>query len=925
MSDATDLREIDFPPKDEALRRDVGLLGDLVGSVLREQGGHGLFSCVEAARHAAIRRREGANGAARELETLLGELSAERAAEVVRAFSAYFQVVNLAERVHRVRRGRDHMREGDRPQDGSLADTVRRLAGVGVPAERMVELFSTARVEPVFTAHPTEATRRVILDKQERIAHELMARLDPTRTPDDERVSRAVMRESITTAWQTREHPGVRPTVADEREHVLYYAVHVLYRVLPALHERLEEALDAVGVGPPRPEPGRVRPGSETGRIRLGSEAVLVRPGSWVGGDMDGNPNVDAATIRDTLRRHRSLALDAYAHETAELAGRLTQSSTRVSWDDAIDERCAQYRAWFPEAAGNVPERFADMGYRTFLGLVGARIDATRGDGPHAYAGPDEFAGDVALVAASLDTHRGEHAGLFGVRRLLRRVRAFGFHMAVLDIRQDARELRDVVADLLDDPGWPQRPASARAERLRSLLAASQPPDTVAAPTERARRALDVFTTIADARGRYGPEAIGTYIVSMTQDVDDLLTVLWLATLGGAGTTDGLALDVTPLFETVPDLERAAPVLDRLFTDPIGRPHLARRENRQTVMVGYSDSNKDGGIASARWALQRALDEMAKCATRHGVTLTVFHGRGGTVSRGGGSVQRAVAAMPSAAIGGRLRLTEQGEVIDAKYGLAPIALRNLERMLGSIVLRTTQGDEAEAPATWRELADTLGSEARRTYRALVYEDARFTPYFRSATPIDVIERMSIGSRPASRREGAGVEDLRAIPWVFSWTQCRAMLTGWYGVGAGLSAARSRHGLESLREASEAWPFLDALLGDVEMVLAKADLHIAGRYRDLAPGTARSVFGEIEAEFDRTVANILEIRGHTQLLESEPTLRRSIRLRNPYVDPMNILQVDLLRRWRAVDRPDGPLFEALQASVNGIARGLQNTG
>lgn len=922
MSDVTDLREIDFRPKDQPLRRDVGLLGELVGSVLREQGGDGLFSCVEAARHAAIRRREGVDGAAQELQDVLAELTAERAAEIVRAFSAYFQVVNLAERVHRIRRGREHMREDDRPQDGSLADTVRRLTDAGVPTERIAELFSAARVEPVFTAHPTEATRRVILDKQERIAHELIARLDPTRTPDDERVSRAIMRENITTAWQTREHPGVRPTVADEREHVLYYVAHVLYRILPALHERLEEAL-----------------GDEGGEAS-GSEPALVRPGSWVGGDMDGNPNVGAGTVRETLRRHRSLAFDAYAREAAQLAARLTQSSTRVSWDGAIDDRCAQYAEWFPETVAGIPERFADMGYRTFLELVGARIDETRHDRRYAYPGPGELAHDVEILATSLGTHGGEHAGLFGVRRLLRRVRTFGFHMAVLDIRQDARELRDVVADMLDDPAWPERPASTRAERLRSLLLeARETGGATTAPTERARRTLDVFSAIAEARRRYGPEAIGTYIISMAHDVDDVLTVLWLATLGGPGTTEDLArgtedparetddpaLDVTPLFETVPDLKRAASVLDRLFTDPIVQPHLARRQNRQMVMVGYSDSNKDGGIASARWALQRALDEMATSATRHGVTLTVFHGRGGTVSRGGGSVRRAVAAMPSAAIGGRLRLTEQGEVIDAKYGLAPIALRNLERMLGSIVLRATQGDDADAPATWRDLADTVALAARRTYRALVYEDTRFTPYFRGATPIDVIERMSIGSRPASRRDGAGVEDLRAIPWVFSWTQCRAMLTGWYGVGSGLSAARRRHGLDILQEAVEAWPFLDALLSDVEMVLAKADLDIAGLYRDLAPEEARSVFDEIEAEFDRTVSSVLEIRGHTRLLESEPTLRRSIRLRNPYVDPMNILQVDLLRRWRGAERPDGPLFEALLASVNGIARGLQNTG
>ncbi|MDX1492693.1 MAG: phosphoenolpyruvate carboxylase [Longimicrobiales bacterium] len=903
MAETGDLRHVDFPPTDEPLRQDVRLLGDLVGSVIREQGGTELFDCVERARHAAIRRRERREGAEGELADLLTGLPAEEAAEVVRAFSTYFQVVNLAERVHRIRRGRQHMRDGEKPQGGSLADTVRRLTAAGVERERILALFRSSRVEPVFTAHPTESTRRVILDKQERIAEELIHRLDPTRTPHDERVTWSVIRENVTTAWQTEEHPSARPTVADEREHVLYYVSRVLYRVLPALHEHLEVALREAGVG----EPGLV--------------PALVRPGSWVGGDMDGNPNVDAETLRTTLRRHRVLALEAYAREAAQLAHHLTQSASRVAWSAAVAHRTAEYAEWFPEVAESIPARLADMGYRVFLELVGARLADTLADGEHAYGGPDELADDVELVAASLRENRGEHAGLFGVTRLLRRIRAFGFHMAVLDVRQDARELRDVVADLLGDSEWPSRPPEERADRLRELLQ-EDPPE---AATDRSRRALDVFAAIREGRATYGSDAIGSYIISMAQDVDDVLMVLWLATLGGLGPADDLPLDVTPLFETVPDLERAEAVLDRLFTDPVVAPHLARRAHRQVVMVGYSDSNKDGGIASARWALQQALQGMADAATRHGVTLTVFHGRGGTVSRGGGSVHRAVSAMPPASIGGRLRLTEQGEVIDAKYGLAPVALRNLERMLGSIVLRAAGADAPEDASRWHPVADTLSGAARESYRGLVYDDPGFTDFFRGVTPIDVIERMAIGSRPASRRSGAGVMDLRAIPWVFSWTQCRSMLTGWYGLGTGLRAAVQEHGLEEVQAAARGWPFLDAMLADVEMVLAKADLDIARMYTDLLDEESRSLFDLVAREYQRTVDAVLEIRGADALLDSEPTLQRSIRLRNPYVDPMNILQVDLLDRWRSQDRPEGPLLDALLSTVNGIARGLQNTG
>jgi phosphoenolpyruvate carboxylase len=456
MPHDSDLREVLFPPKDEPLRQDVRLLGDLVGAVIREQGGEKLFDCVERARHAAIRRREGVAGASKELEGVLAGLPAEAAAEIIRAFSTYFQVVNLAERVHRIRRGREHMRTEGASQEGSLADTVQRLRDAGIPPERIRAVFSASRVEPVFTAHPTESTRRVVLDKQERIARELMERLDPTRTPHDERTSWAVIREAVTAAWQTEEHPSTRPTVADEREHVLYYVSGVLYRVAAALHEHLEEALAQAGVEP------------------LGEAPPLLRPGSWVGGDMDGNPNVDADTLRSTLARHRSLALGAYREEVRILARQLTQSSSRVGWSEAVTRRTKDYAGRFPSVADAVPARHADMGYRVFLELVRARIDATLADTEQAYGGPDELAADIAVVAESLEANRGAHAGLFGVRRLLRRVRTFGFHMAVLDVRQDARELREVVAEILGEPDWPEREPGERTARLRELLTSDQ-------------------------------------------------------------------------------------------------------------------------------------------------------------------------------------------------------------------------------------------------------------------------------------------------------------------------------------------------------------------------------------------------------------------------------------------------------------------
>ena len=921
-----ELRAIVFPPKDLPLRDDVRALGALVGHVIREQGGAELFERVERVRREAIRRREDpdeAESAEERIRAATGAMDERQAEEFVRAFSTYFQAVNLAEQVHRIRRGRAHLREGDDPQAGSLHAAVRTLSDKGVDLDRAVTLFRDLRIEPVFTAHPTEATRRTILEKQEHVAERLLERLDADRTPREERVAWARIEAELTSAWQTDEHPPERPTVADEREHVLYYVTHVFYRVIPVLLEVLEESLAA--------EMGLAHP--------LSDQPPLVRVGSWVGGDMDGNPNAGADTIREALERHRTLILSRYLPELHDLARQLSQSRRRVTWSRGIDERTAELRTLFPDATTAIPARDRDMGYRNLLRLMSARLQATEHGAAEGYATPDAFVGDLRAIEDSLAAHGGTDAGLFSVRRLRRRAESLGFHLATLDVRQDAREHRDVLALLLGDPAWPDRSVDDRIGQLHALLgqpAGAADADARSAAVqrlppegrERALRTLRVFDAVSDGRRRHGNAAVGPFIISMTRDVDDVLTVLELARRAGFGSVrDGFDLDVAPLLETVPDLERAREILDRLFTDPVYAPHLARREKRQTVMVGYSDSNKDGGITSARWALQKAQRRMAESAEAHGVRLTVFHGRGGTVSRGGGKVYRAVMASPAAALSGRLRLTEQGEVIDHKYGLAPIALRNLERMLGAVALKTAETFAPPAPPDpgWVDVADTMASAARQAYRQLVYDDTRFYPFFRTATPVDVIERMAIGSRPASRRAQRGIEDLRAIPWVFSWTQNRANLPGWFGLGTGLEAAVASYGRDLVCDAARAWPFLSTLLDDVAMVLAKTDLGITRLYVDLAPEETRDLLHLVAEEFARTVHHVTGLLDHDVLLDGDPTLQRSIRLRNPYVDPMSFLQVDLLGRWRATDRADDDLFRALVASVQGIARGVKNTG
>ena len=898
-----------FDATDAPLRSDVRFLGALLGEVLKEQGGNELFDVVETARRAARARRNGNLEAGRRLEAVLSGLDPHRAAEVTRAFSAYFALVNMAERVHRLRRRRDHLAAGE-PQAGSLASVAQRLAEAGIHASRVHEILRDLGIEPVFTAHPTEAIRRSILAKEQRVARVLVERLERTSpTPEDEAKFIGRLRNEITLMWQTGEHAGAGRTVADEVEHVLFYLTDVIYRVTPALDEALAEALDRAygpGTGNDLPCP-------------------LVRFGSWVGGDMDGNPNVGPDTIQDTLARQRELILDRYLLDVRKLFAKLSQSRSHVPVDAAVETRCRRYRREMTKTAETLSPRYEDMPYRVLLWFIHARLEATRRGGEHAYPSADAFAEDLKLIADSLARNRGAHAGLFHVRRLRRRLAAFGFHLVTLDVRQDASVHREAVGRLLEDPGFAGKDCRERLAALHAGFDAGAAGAT--AGDEETGRTLRVFAGLAEARREYGDDAVGPYIISMAQGPDDALAVLWLARFGGLTQPDGtVPLDIAPLFETVRDLNHAGESLSSLLADPLYRAHVASRKNRQVVMLGYSDSNKESGLAASRWALYRAERALSRAADEAGVQLTLFHGRGGTVGRGGSKPRAGILAEPPGVVRGRLRVTEQGEIIHAKYGLRGIALRTLELTTGAVLEAAALGAGRPAPpAEWTGAMGTVAGAGREAFRALVYDDPRFLPYFRAATPIDVIERLRIGSRPASRRSGGRVEDLRAIPWVFAWMQSRHLIPGWFGVGSGLARAVAEHGEETLKSMASGWPFFANLLADVEMVLAKADLGIASRYAALADDEVRPVFTIIREEFDRTCREVWRLKETCDLLEDEPVLRRAIWLRNPYVDPMSILQVDLLARWRAGGRSDPELERALGSTVRGIARGMQNTG
>jgi len=898
------MREIQFPEKDKALRDDVRVLGALVGEILAEQQSTEFLQLVEAVRRAAIQRREGDTSASAELDALLNGMDVIEAGHLVRAFTTYFQVVNLAEKVHRIRRRRDYLRRGIKAQPGGLLAVMRELNTFSL--DEVMQELNRLTIEPVMTAHPTEATRRTLLEKEQLILRRLVDRLDSTRTPDEEFAAIERIRAAITSNWQTEMYPEQKLSVKNEMEHVLFYLTDVLYRIVPPFYESLRQALESCW------------PGAQNLSL-----PALLHFGSWVGGDMDGNPNVNADTIRRSLEYHRREIIKKYLPEIRSLSRFLSQSLSEVKVSQAVLSQLETYIGLLPDEAEKIGQRVRNMPYRCLLKLMMARMQGVLENSPGAYRNSQEFRSDLKLIRQSMEMNKGKHAGIFQLNRLQIRERTFGFHLATLDIRQDSLVHRQVIGRILRDVSWLELDADTRADRLTTLLQADLLPDLP--DDDVVSKTIEVFRSISWGQQHFGRRALGPYIISMTQGADDVLSVLFLARMAGLVGADGsIPLDVAPLLETVDDLKHGEVILQRLFTDPAYKAHLATRNQRQIIMVGYSDSNKDGGLISARWALATAQVQLARVARKHGVNPGFFHGRGGTVSRGGGNVVGGILGAPAGTVNGFLRVTEQGETINQKYGNRTLAERNLE-LATAATLKTSLKQTAEPEAAWQQVMTGMAESSKNTYRQLVYEHPQFIDYFRHATPIDVIERMGIGSRPASRRSGLGVENLRAIPWVFSWAQCRISLPAAYGMGTALSTAKEMYGLETLKAMSNGWLFFGSMLSDVEMALAKSDLEIGKHYSELAPEPSRMVFDLIATELRLAHSMILSIKEQDDLLDGEPTLQRSIRLRNPYVDPMSLLQVDLLKRWRAVERQDENLLEALFVTVNGIARGIQNTG
>jgi len=910
------------PDPFDRLRRDISALGQILGDTLVEQEGIALLELEERVRALAKeRRRRGRRGpAAAKMRELLEGLDTATAEKVARAFTHYFQLVNLAEQHHRTRRRRDHARAG-RAQEGSLDELARVLEAKVTPA-RLAEALRTTEIELVFTAHPSEAQRRTVLEKHKRIAH-LLARRDRAElTPEEQADLERDLREEITLLWQTDEIRNTKPRVGDEVKNTLYYLEEVLFPVVPRFYRALERSLARITKDGPAPAVG-----------------TLLRFGSWVGADMDGNPNVTPDVTVDTAYAQATRVLALYLRELGLLGAELSQSTRRA----AITEELG---AWLREAAAADPHVSIDVAqttdaepYRRALRFIESRVELTRATlaearrvkarsvhlPARAYASPAGLRDDLSVVLRSLEASRGEHAGARKVQDLVRQVDTFGFHLAKLDVRVPAAWVRDAVRSALSLPDdAPLEGDVARGAIDRALAAHRRPPR----PDAPAMGAMDA---LRDARAITAGGGAESFILSMAHGAADMRATLVLARVAGLydPVTGRADVSVVPLFETLGDLERAAQEIETIAADPAYRRYLALRGDVQEIMLGYSDSNKDAGMLASSFALYRAQQRLVDVGRKAGIYIKIFHGRGGSIGRGGGPSRRAIASLPHGSIAGRFKLTEQGEVLGWKYLLPEIAERNLE-LTASGVLAATAEDEGAAAAIERHehAFEDVARASLDAYRELV-RDPAFIGYFLASTPLDEIGQLNIGSRPARRTSGEGrsLDDLRAIPWVFAWTQSRQMVPGWFGAGRALTRLVREQGIASVRRMRAEWPFFSSTLDALAVALATADMDIAARYAALSADQngARRLFRRIALDHGRATRAVRHIFDTAHVLGHETTLARSIDLRNPYVDPLSFLQIELLRRKRAAPAQGDAETRAVALTINGIAAGLRNTG
>jgi phosphoenolpyruvate carboxylase len=914
----------DAEDKDLPLRDDIRLLGRILGDTVREQNGEQVFETLEYIRQNSVRfRRNEDVSARRDLETTLNNLPPGEALQIIRAFGYFSHLANIAEDQHHIRRTRAHALSNSAPREGTMALALARAGEAGIPPERLLAFFANAMVVPVLTAHPTEVRRKSTIDREMEVADLLAERDRLSLTAAELAANEGALRRAVLTLWQTSLLRRTRLRVIDEVANGLSYYDYTFLSELPRFYADLEEEL------------------ADQGIELADSLPSFLRVGSWIGGDRDGNPFVTEEVLRAALRAQSSRALKYYLDELHLLGGELSLDSRLISITDALEQ-----------LAERSPDRSAnrqDEPYRRAITGIYARLAATARvldhlDAPqHAvgdaqpYADSSEFLADLQILDDSLYANGSGTLAKGRLRHLRRAIDAFGFHLAALDLRQNSDVHERTVGEMLGlvQPGLDYA-GLAEPERIRLLLAELHTARPLASAylcySDETASELAILRATAEAHRRYGPASVPHYVISKTTGVSDILeTATLLKEVGLLRPREGaLDVDIVPLFETIEDLRNCGEVMNELLGLPEYMRLLESRGRLQEVMLGYSDSNKDGGFLTSGWELYKAEVALVEVFRRHDVGLRLFHGRGGSVGRGGGPSYQAILAQPAGAVQGAIRITEQGEVIASKYSNPELGRRNLETLAAATLEATLlQPETAEPQPEYLAAMEYLSIEAYRAYRDLVYETDGFEDFFRESTVIGEIANLNIGSRPSSRRASGRIEDLRAIPWVFSWAQCRLMLPGWYGFGSAVEVWLKENpdtGMAFLKELYQEWPFFRTLLSNMDMVLAKSDIAIASRYAELVAdsGLRDRVFSRLRAEWQTVVDALLTIIGQQSLLESNPLLARSIRNRFPYLDPLNHMQIELLKRYRAGDTDDD-VVTGIHLTINGIAAGLRNSG
>jgi phosphoenolpyruvate carboxylase len=907
---------------ERALREDIRFLGRLLGDTIREQAGTEVFALVERIRQTAIHYRRAHDlPSLKQLEKTIGGLAQSDATNVVRAFSYFHHLANVAEDLHR---STGHPAPGETPREGTIALALQRLRAAHVPTRKLVAFFERARVEPVLTAHPTEVQRKSVLDRHRAITARLADRRDGAETPAHAQARERALRREVLLLWKTSELRSAQPTVEDEIENGLAYFRLTFLDILPRLYAELEDSLAS--------EPVHLAP--------------FLRVASWIGGDRDGNPHVTDVVTGRAVERQAALAFQHYLTEIHALGSELSLSSRYT----AVSPELAALASRAPDRGQS---RNEELFRRALVGIY-ARVAATAralrvavadGGPPAAPARPYEIPGellaDLDVVDRALVDGGAALAGDGRLRHLRRAVEVFGFHLAPLDLRQHSAVHARVVAELYARAtgrrGYDTMPEP---ERQALLLRELYTPRPLVSPHvsygDETSVQLRTLAAAADAHARFGPSTIPNYVISMTAAPSDVLEVALLLKEAGLlvpGEEPRSAVNIIPLFETIEDLRGCGAIMEQLFSNAYYRKLLESRGDMQEVMLGYSDSNKDGGFLTSNWELYKAEQELVRVFARHNVGIRLFHGRGGTVGRGGGPSYYAVRAQPRGSVNGQLRLTEQGEVIASKYGDPVVGQQNLETLVAATLEATLLADDGlgDDEAPFHEALEELSNLAFRAYRALVYETPGFIEYFRQSTPINEIGDLNLGSRPAKRTGSDRIEDLRAIPWVFSWGQSRQSIPGFFGFGAAVKQYLSGRGrgtrLRLLRDMYARWPFFRTLVDRLDMVLSKTDLGIGARYAGLVADRQlrERVFARIAREHDDTLTAFFAITEVKELLQNNPLLARSLRNRIPYIDPLNHLQVELLRRLRATRGDSEELRRAIHLTINGVAAGLRNSG